>query len=234
MLDMRMFNTDRHGGNVLCTEVRSTPSLSSLSLSPTISTNNNQAIEEEQQQPPTEEESPVTLVPIDHALTLPHWQHLAEAYLDWGMWPQAHESWHPSVAAAVAALNPAEDAQQLRELEIRESSIVTMEICTTVLKAGVLKGGIRSLADGAKLFERPYTAGHARHAGSRSALELIVTRAAAACGMTYPDHNVSNVNERPPDRFFAALEEQLDELMPNQKWKSLETCETEETDKSAS
>jgi hypothetical protein len=229
ILDMRIFNTDRHGGNVLCTENQSSASTPSGNQS-----QDEEPTKEEQERVELrldDDESPVTLVPIDHALTLPNWQHLGEAYLDWGMWPQAHEPWHPAIIAAVQAIDPVEDAQQLRALEIPETSILTMEICTTVLRAAVLHGGILTLADGAKLFERPFTAGHKHHAESRSPLELIVQRAAAACGMLYPSPN--STDTRPSDNFFVALDEQLDEWMPGQKWKTLETSPTEEPDKSA-
>jgi hypothetical protein len=230
ILDMRIFNTDRHGGNVLCTEAHDVAAPSSNQHLEKVGEDDEVDEGEEVEQRPDEDNADnntntappeVKLVPIDHALTLPSWQHLSEAYFDWGMWPQAHLPWHADVIATVAALDPANDAKQLRELGMQESSIATMEICTTVLKAAVLQGGITCLSDGAKLFERPFTAGHRRHAESRSPLELIVQRAAAVCGMLYPSHHAAD--ERPPDDLFVALKEQLDELMPNQKWKDLQS-----------
>ncbi|RHY23718.1 hypothetical protein DYB36_001561 [Aphanomyces astaci] len=110
ILDLRLFNTDRHAGNILL----QTPS-SPLS-------------------------SAYAMVPIDHGLCLPSVEHLDAATFEWLHWPQAKFPLNPEAAAHVASLDIDQDTATLRAIGLPETSVLTMQICTKLLQKGVENG----------------------------------------------------------------------------------------------
>lgn len=110
LLDMRMYNLDRHGGNMLA--VRNA----------------------------TGADSSISLVPIDHGLSLPDYDRLGEAVFDWMDLEQTKVPLSAPLREYVAALSPSHDAAILRSLGLREESILTNTLCTEVVKRCVEEG----------------------------------------------------------------------------------------------
>jgi hypothetical protein len=126
LLDLRVFNTDRHMGNlVVCEE-------------------------------PVEiaggKHRVLRLVPIDHSLILPDFRCLSEGWYEWCSWEQARFPITKTLEAYIAGVNIQEDCDILRELEIRSESIVTYALCTTLVKYGVKIG--MTLRELANLYQR--------------------------------------------------------------------------------
>lgn len=114
VLDMMLLNTDRHGGNIL------------LSSFPTDCGSH-------------------TLFPIDHGCCLPPWWSLGEAYFDaWLGWPQllARPSPHARSIVSCAVKTLPETVKALKSIDLEESSILTLQLCTTFLEIGVLSYNI--------------------------------------------------------------------------------------------
>jgi len=101
ILDMRIFNNDRHGGNILLKEI---------------------------------DDGTIELIPIDHGLSLP--STLDRAWFDWLTWPQAKVPFEKEAREYINSIDVEADAKTLREIGIREESIRTMIISTTLLKKG--------------------------------------------------------------------------------------------------
>lgn len=83
------------------------------------------------------------LVPIDHGFTLPHILHMSEASFAWLNWPQAKEPLSPDVLNFILDLDYETDAAFLRfhlGAAIPETSILTLGVCTMLLKKGALAG----------------------------------------------------------------------------------------------
>jgi hypothetical protein len=204
VLDLRIFNTDRHPGNIL---VSST------------------------------EQGDVRLIPIDHALSLPDWHFLAEAYFDWQTWPQADVPFDPKMRAAIDAIDAEADAEELRGLGFPEGCVATNRICTAALKAGARAGlTLRSLG---QVFQRPFVAGHSLHNQFVSPLEHMVVEAAIRCDVEYPgalpepppspgdqDVDIDEVERRafgdnpPPEDLFTHLVDVLDRRFLDASWRA--------------
>ncbi|KAJ3678358.1 hypothetical protein LUZ60_002161 [Juncus effusus] len=109
ILDVRIFNTDRHGGNVLVRKVGGTGTeFGGLTLT--------------------------DLVPIDHGLCLP--ESLEDPYFEWIHWPQASIPFSDEELRYIYDLDPEKDAKLLRdELPmIREACLRVLVLCTNFLK----------------------------------------------------------------------------------------------------
>ena len=115
LLDIRLFNTDRHGGNMLV------------------------AVDDAPHAPHAGARRSNVLVPIDHGLCLPDFQHLGEFEASWLFWREAREELTPASRAHVAALDADRDAATLRGLNVREPAILTMRLMTHFLKFAVLE-----------------------------------------------------------------------------------------------
>ncbi|OQS04715.1 N-acetylated-alpha-linked acidic dipeptidase [Thraustotheca clavata] len=109
ILDIRLFNTDRHAGNILLQATK-------------------------------DKTTKYKMIPIDHGLTLPSFHHLDGATFDWCYWPQAKYPLSPTAQEHVKSLDPHRDAQILRSLGLSEDTILTMYICTMLLKKAVALG----------------------------------------------------------------------------------------------
>lgn len=95
----------------------------------------------------------VTLVPIDHALSMPDKLEVYQADLCWMEWPQSREPLCPQLADYLARIDPEKDAAMLRvSLGIREECLVNLRIATVFLKKAVARG--LSLAKVASLMYR--------------------------------------------------------------------------------
>ena len=113
VLDLRIFNTDRHEGNILV-----------------------QRVKDKQGQ------ETVKLIPIDHALSLPDWRFLGEALFAWSFWDQSLEPFSLDALELIEKLDVEKDAEALREIAMPEACIATNKLCTLTLKAAA-KHGLR-------------------------------------------------------------------------------------------
>lgn len=154
ILDLRIFNTDRHAGNILVQVLKDKKG-----------------------------KEMVNLVPIDHALSLPDWRFLGEAYFDWAFWDQAQEPFSESSLELIERIDIDKDAQALREIQMPEACIATNRICTLALKAAA-KHGLRP-RDLSQIFERPFPPGHARHNEYLSPLEMMISEACKRADQPY-------------------------------------------------
>lgn len=175
ILDVRVFNTDRHHGNILLIGDR----------------------------------APYTMVPIDHGCILPSWFHLSEARFDWLEYPQSRVPFSPLELAHIEELDADRDAVALRALGIREECIVTMKMCTMLLKLAARHS--RSLHWIGSFMQREGCFEDA------SAFEHVVVRACNAVGvMITLKRNewgeekscieLGVLSRRPPAQFFRELE----------------------------
>jgi hypothetical protein len=113
ILDIRIFNTDRHGGNLL---VRKLDNESGRF------------------------EARTELIPIDHGLCLP--ESLEDPYFEWIHWPQASIPFSEEELEYIRNLDPVKDAEMLRmELPmIHEASLRVLVLSTTFLKEAAAYG----------------------------------------------------------------------------------------------
>nr|XP_043623730.1 phosphatidylinositol 4-kinase gamma 7-like [Erigeron canadensis] len=113
ILDIRIFNTDRHAGNLLVRKV-----------------NNDGGARF----------SDVELIPIDHGLCLP--ESLEDPYFEWIHWPQASIPFSEDELDYIENLNPYDDIDMLKsELPmIREACLRVLVLCTIFLKQAASYG----------------------------------------------------------------------------------------------
>lgn len=106
VLDIRLFNSDRHGGNLLVREV---------------------------------EGEGVILVPIDHGLCLPAYQHLdMPTQPVWFSWAQASTPFSPEVVQYIQDLDVEADVEILGKCGVEPDSVVTFRLCHTLLQGAVV------------------------------------------------------------------------------------------------
>nr|XP_043633926.1 phosphatidylinositol 4-kinase gamma 7-like [Erigeron canadensis] len=112
ILDIRIFNTDRHGGNLLVKKL-----------------NNDGKFGQQ-----------FELVPIDHGLCLP--ESLEDPYFEWIHWPQASIPFSEDELEYIKALDPSHDSEMLREElpMIREACLRVLTLCTNFLKEAACFG----------------------------------------------------------------------------------------------
>ncbi|KAI3719947.1 hypothetical protein L6452_20853 [Arctium lappa] len=113
ILDIRIFNTDRHAGNLLVRKL------------------NNDEVGRF---------SEVELIPIDHGLCLP--ESLEDPYFEWIHWPQASIPFSEDELEYIEKLDPHRDSEMLRrELPIiREACLRVLILCTVFLKEAAAYG----------------------------------------------------------------------------------------------
>eukprot|EP00898_Chlorokybus_atmophyticus_P006267 jgi/Chlat1/6641/Chrsp49S06142 len=134
IFDVRVFNTDRHAGNILVRSIDS-DGLSSRLRHGSL------------------HDDSLELVPIDHGFCLP--EVLDAVYLEWLHWPQAAMPFSKEELEYIDALNVQEDIDMLRrELPmLREGCLRTLEVSTTLLKRAASAGLV--LADIGHMLSRP-------------------------------------------------------------------------------
>ncbi|GJW93627.1 phosphatidylinositol 4-kinase gamma 7 [Tanacetum coccineum] len=113
ILDIRIFNTDRHAGNLLVRRL------------------NNDDVGRF---------SEVELIPIDHGLCLP--ENLEDPYFEWIHWPQASIPFSEDELEYIEKLDPYDDCEMLKtELPmIREACLRVLILCTIFLKEAASYG----------------------------------------------------------------------------------------------
>lgn len=170
IMDIRLFNTDRHAGELLlhniaiscfpCSELPllhlllKTRSCSRLAY-PTSPAGNilvrrNTSVSSGLADLNKEQ---YELIPIDHGFALP--ESLEPPYFEWQHWPQAMMPFSPEELDFIARLDPKADAELLRrELpSLREESLRVLEVSTTLLKRCAAAG--LSLSEIATVVTRP-------------------------------------------------------------------------------
>ena len=142
ILDIRLFNTDRHAGNILVRRTR-TSSLNAARVSESGPAGADVCLSKEQYE----------LIPIDHGFALP--EALEPPYFEWQHWPQAMMPFGQEELEYIARLDPKADADLLRrELPgIHEESLRLLEVSTTLLKRCAAAG--LSLSEIAGIVSRP-------------------------------------------------------------------------------
>lgn len=122
LLDVRMFNTDRHAGNMLVgfKTPKAFPTARDL-------TKNN-----------------TTLVPIDHGFCLPEFPALGEATFEWMNWRQSHEPLHPDLLSYIRSINMDRDIACLRQVlgknMLSMRVLLTLRVCTMWLQLAACNG----------------------------------------------------------------------------------------------
>jgi len=189
-LDMRVFNTDRHGGNLLYGES------------------------------PTPETSRYVLSPIDHGCSLPPWWCLREAGFDaWYNWPQidqkATEMTRYIAQRSFERLN--ETARQLQIIGIDNFAIVTFRLCTIWVKISLCDRNL-TLKQAASVMVRPLDDGNfgqpslleqwVAESAQDSGLDVSLEQDESGCTVTkYPSMAVLTCQEE--SRLLAALVERF-------------------------
>ncbi|KAL6859056.1 hypothetical protein ACP4OV_018058 [Aristida adscensionis] len=113
ILDIRIFNTDRHAGNLLVRKLDTGAGRF---------------------------EAQTELIPIDHGLCLP--EGLEDPYFEWIHWPQSSIPFSEEELEYIANLDPVKDAEMLRmELPmIHEASLRVLVLSSTFLKEAAAYG----------------------------------------------------------------------------------------------
>jgi len=120
LLDLRLFNTDRHMANMMVCQ--------------TLETNG--------------QENGMSLVPIDHGLILPGYRSLSDAWFEWTWWKQAQIPFDEETLKYVREIDIQADCNMLRTIGLRRDFIMTYALCNYVVKCGVEKGkNLKELAD---------------------------------------------------------------------------------------
>ncbi|KAK9828648.1 hypothetical protein WJX72_001297 [[Myrmecia] bisecta] len=134
ILDIRLYNTDRHAGNILVRRPRNA------------SSNNLSAVARF-------DERKLELIPIDHGFCLP--EALEPPYFEWLHWPQAQLPFDAEELQYIADLSAADDVALLRsELPaLREESLHTLEVATVLLQMCAAAG--LTLAEIGTVVSRP-------------------------------------------------------------------------------
>jgi hypothetical protein len=115
LLDIRIFNVDRHGGNILV-QRRTAPSSA-----------------------PSASRSKYHLVPIDHGFSMPDSSNGLDLWFEWMTWPQSKVAFDEELTNFVASINVEQDARLLFALGLRDDCVRTMMMSSLLLKKAVLR-----------------------------------------------------------------------------------------------
>uniref|UniRef100_A0A1J3E461 1-phosphatidylinositol 4-kinase n=1 Tax=Noccaea caerulescens TaxID=107243 RepID=A0A1J3E461_NOCCA len=131
ILDVRILNTDRHGGNLLVKKLDDDGVVGRFGQ--------------------------VELIPIDHGLCLP--ETLEDPYFEWIHWPQASIPFSEEELDYIQNLDPVKDCDMLRrELPmIREACLRVLVLCTVFLKEAASFG--LCLSEIGEMMTRDFRAG---------------------------------------------------------------------------
>ncbi|GIL86290.1 hypothetical protein Vretimale_13717 [Volvox reticuliferus] len=138
ILDLRLFNTDRHAGNMLVRTPRTATSASTADLRRSM----------------VAPDAPYELIPIDHGFCLP--ETLEAPYFEWLHWPQTMLPFSEEELQYIRNLDVELDKAILRqELPmLRPECLRVLEVCTTLLKTCAAEG--LTLFDIASVMTRPF------------------------------------------------------------------------------
>jgi len=120
LFDLRLLNTDRHGGNILVRRTSGStanPSASSQGVSP---------------------DTIIKLIPIDHGFCLPDSLE-GELWFEWMSWPQAKMSVDARLRRYIQEIDLEEDCCLLRALGLGEETVATMVFCSVMLQQALLQ-----------------------------------------------------------------------------------------------
>lgn len=165
ILDVRLFNTDRHGGNILVKELQvSSPRLSRHNSSSDCSDDSDMQFKMEMESDLDSDCSlgdsgdslrrssdddcdgdvSFELIPIDHGYTLPHtFEGLNDLWFEWLNWPQARCPFDKETLDYIARLDPDKDIAILRDKFqdwIQPDCYRVLKIATMWLKIGAANG----------------------------------------------------------------------------------------------
>ncbi|GMF42112.1 unnamed protein product [Phytophthora fragariaefolia] len=126
ILDIRLANQDRHGGNILVVE----PAATVVQTGSVLMTK-------------TQLGKKVSLVPIDHGACLPRVSALSETSFMWVLWPQAKQPFSSTALEYIAALDAHHDLQLLEDnlpadFQLEREAALTLLVCTMLLKVCAL------------------------------------------------------------------------------------------------
>ena len=150
VLDVRMFNTDRHEGNILLqTQKQENVELRRPSSDPNVLDGDGDM----RSGSPYSTESAdnawdaanakVNMVPIDHGYCLPGVLNLDEARFCWMEWSQSKEPFSAEMIEFIESLDGKADSELLRrECRMRESALLTLRVCTEFLQFCALQVGL--------------------------------------------------------------------------------------------
>lgn len=119
LLDVRLFNTDRHEGNIL---VRRPPPTAAPAA-------------------PDEPPPRCEVVPIDHAFCLPAFGHYREAEFAWRYWGSAAAPFGRDGIEHVRGIDVEADVQLARAAGLDEPACATLRVCALVLRRTLLAAG---------------------------------------------------------------------------------------------
>jgi len=125
ILDLRIFNMDRNGENIL---VRRKTSNNNSTTSPDAATTTAATT------------TTLELIPIDHTYSLPPITCLDSAFFEWHFWPQSKKPFSQSTLDYILSIDIESDAQILHSLGIPEPCILTMIVSTLLLKEAAAAG----------------------------------------------------------------------------------------------
>ncbi|KAG7386230.1 Phosphatidylinositol 4-kinase type 2-beta [Phytophthora pseudosyringae] len=122
ILDIRLANQDRHGGNMLVLEPAQLVAQTSTAVVTKSMTGKK-----------------VSLVPIDHGACLPRLSSLSETSFMWLLWPQSKEPFSSVALEYIAALDAHNDLKLLDDnlpanFQLEREAMLTLHVCTALLK----------------------------------------------------------------------------------------------------
>ncbi|KAG2771446.1 hypothetical protein PC129_g10048 [Phytophthora cactorum] len=122
ILDIRLANQDRHGGNLLVVEPAQVVTQTSTSVVTKSLAGKK-----------------VSLVPIDHGACLPRISALSETSFMWLLWPQSKQPFSQPAREYIAALDAHHDLKLLEDnlpadFQFEREAILTLFVCTALLK----------------------------------------------------------------------------------------------------
>lgn len=207
VLDCRIFNMDRHGGNILVKKI------SNGEMAKPIEEESSFFMFGGDDDFPLQQSftGDVVLTPIDHSISLPPWNELGEAWFDWGYYPQANEVLVDEVKAHILSLDWRVDARCLRDLGIKGKCVATNSVATISLQAFVRENPRVTLSMLCDFFQRPYPSEHRLH-HIESPLEQIISE---VCMQQSQDRD-----KEPSEEFLTCLEKELREQIRTDTWKS--------------
>eukprot|EP00238_Polyblepharides_amylifera_P013554 CAMPEP_0196588458 /NCGR_PEP_ID=MMETSP1081-20130531/60576_1 /TAXON_ID=36882 /ORGANISM="Pyramimonas amylifera, Strain CCMP720" /LENGTH=881 /DNA_ID=CAMNT_0041910957 /DNA_START=271 /DNA_END=2913 /DNA_ORIENTATION=+ len=157
IFDIRLFNMDRHAGNILVRKKIKETHKTGVGLVRAASVScNSQALRNNATlQPSFVKEDTFELIPIDHGYCLP--ETLDEVYFEWLFWPQASQPFSFEELEYVAELDVESDIKMLRDQipMLREASLRMLEVSTSLLQKCVASG--LSLMEIGTVVTRPLT-----------------------------------------------------------------------------
>ena len=136
LLDLRLFNCDRHEGNLL---VRPSCNASAAAPLPTMRSSSEGSTPSSSSLPSESfrQGDKLDLVPIDHAFVLPHFGYFREAEFVWRYWLAADAPFADELVEYVAGLDLDADVEEARAAGVGEASCATLRACTMLLKAAL-------------------------------------------------------------------------------------------------